>query len=103
MKILIFNQSWLKDELIKLGNEVLVVSVNDDADYKHTHFMDIRDLIKNLPNNFKPDRLLFLDNSAPLYLKGIEYVDIPMLFYSVDIHQHYMLHKLFNNIFDVCI
>lgn len=100
MKILIFNQNWFCNAFRECGDEVIHVSMRDDGDYKLSYFMDIADIIKSLPNNFKPDRILFLDNSAPLYMKGLENIDIPMLFYSVDIHQHYTLHKLLNNVFD---
>lgn len=100
MKILLINQNWFKDEWREDGDEVYSVGMTEGFDYRLRSVLDIRDIFKKLPNNFVPDRIVFLDNSAPIYISGLDDIDIPTVFYSVDIHQHYSLHRAYYSLFD---
>lgn len=51
-------------------------------------------------NGFTPDVIVWLDNSAPLLLTGLEDCRIPIIFYSVDTQHHYELHSCLALAFD---
>ncbi len=100
MNILLVNQIWFKDEWQKDGDVVFTVGTTSDFDYKMEFCMNIKDIITKFPNNFIPDVIVVFDNSAPLYIIGLEDMDVPVIFYSVDIHHHYELHSYLYHVFD---
>ncbi len=55
--------------------------------------ISISDLLAQLPHSFSPDRIVWLDNSAPNTVVGLEDCEIPSLMYSVDTHHHYLRHS----------
>ena len=63
--------------------------------------MHLDSLLKLLPAGWEPDRILVLDNSAPLWLDGLATTDIPTAFYSVDTHHHARLHAHLCDLFDL--
>lgn len=50
--------------------------------------------------SFTPDYLVFFDNSAPISVAGLDTVNIPTLFYSVDTHHHFEHHIYLGLLFD---
>src|SRR5690606_12209245 len=40
------------------------------------------------------------DNSAPIIVDGLEEVEVPTLFYSIDTHHHYDFHRYLAHVFD---
>jgi hypothetical protein len=101
VKILILNQDWFAEELRLIGHEVLTCGVSEHLDVVIPHALHhIDSIIKLLPNGFHPDRIIWLDNSSPLLLQGLEESDIPIIFYSVDTQHHYELHSYLARCFD---
>jgi len=101
MRILLINQTWFSNELRSLGHEVLSVGNSRHLDHVTTGpIMHIDQLLRSLPNGFTPDRIVWLDNSAPMGVVGIEDCDIPTLFYSIDTHHHYVIHSHLASCFD---
>lgn len=105
MRILIINQNWLAPELRLLGHEVLTAGSGDHFDYQLAlGIRHIDSLLASLPNGFKPDRIVWHDNSAPLMILGLEDCSIPSLMYSVDTHHHSYLHSHLADCFDhICV
>jgi glycosyltransferase involved in cell wall biosynthesis len=94
MRVLIFNQSWFADELRSAGHEVMVVGFGRDFpvrfDYSALH---IDTILKKLPQEFEPDVILLHDESSPWFVAGLDETSVPVVFYSVDTHHHYALHR----------
>lgn len=101
MKILLLNHDWLAQELRDLGHEVVTAGFN-------TPHLNVKvpapelafdEILKMLP--FRPDRIVCWDDSALQWFVGIEHVQIPTAFYSVDVHHHHQWHPQFGAMFDV--
>lgn len=101
MNILLLNQTWFADELRAMGHAVLTCGTSYHLEHQlqgALHHID--GVLASLPGGFKPDRIVWLDNSAPVTIMGLEDCDIPILFYSVDTHHHYDLHSHLAECFD---
>jgi len=59
---------------------------------------DINEIINLAP--WKPDLIFIGDNSFPILFTGLESIDIPTLWYSVDTHLH-QWHIFYSGIFDI--
>lgn len=102
LNILVLNQTWFVDELRSLGHRVVSAGWTDrdfDIQFKFpaTPFNEI---LKTLPSGFKPERIVYLDDSGPLSVMGLSDVNVPTLFYSVDAHHHSWWHGPFCAVFD---
>jgi hypothetical protein len=94
VRILLLNQDWWANELRELGHEVMSCGDFPHLDAKPIiPYPHINTLIEHLPHKFSPDVIIWLDNSAPLFLQGLEDCDIPIVLYSVDTHHHSFLHS----------
>lgn len=101
MRILLLNQDWFKRELTELGHEVLSCGFQEHMDVRiSSPLMHIDSILLMLPNSFKPEVIVWLDNSAPILFTGLEESDLPCIFYSVDTHHHAELHGLIGHMFD---
>ncbi|NLF25631.1 MAG: glycosyltransferase family 1 protein [Deltaproteobacteria bacterium] len=101
MKLLLINQDWFADEFRAAGHEVLTCGVREHLQVRLTQpFEPIHNLIARLPGGFRPDRLIVYDESAPILISGVEDSEVPSLFYSVDIHHHFNVHKYLGHVFD---
>ncbi len=101
MKILLLNQSWFSQEFRGAGHEVITAGLSPDLDVPIARpGLHIDSVITSLPNGFRPDRIVWLDNSAPPMFGGLEECDTPIVFYSVDTHHHFELHSYIAQIFD---
>ncbi len=101
MKILLINHCWFADIWRAQGHEVWSCGLLPGVDYMAPlPLVHIQHLIDKSPFNGPPDRIVVLDNSAPLVFTGLEDLDIPTLFYSVDVQHHYDLHRYLYNVFD---
>ena len=101
MRILLINQNWFANDLRQMGHDVLSVGVAAHLDVQVSNpIIHIDTLLQSLPNGFYPDRIVWLDNSAPMTILGIEDCCIPTVFYSVDTHHHVANHTLLMHAFD---
>ena len=102
LSILLLNQPWFADELRQLGHKVITAGWSSGL--VDLHFgvpgMTIEELIAQLPPEFEPDVLVYLDDSGPVGVTGLERLNIPSVFYSVDAHHHFSWHKHFAQLFD---
>ncbi len=101
MQILLINQNWFAAELKQMGHEVLTVGTASHLDiHLSSPLIHIDSLLRQLPEHFAPDRIVWFDNSAPMTILGIEDCPIPSVLYSVDTHHHCASHSLLANSFD---
>lgn len=101
MKILLLNQDWFASELRDMGHEVVVCGIADHMEVKLAPTMyHIDHILGEILGGFAPDVIVWLDNSAPLLIIGLEHCTIPMVFYSVDTQHHHELHSYLAHAFD---
>lgn len=103
MNILVFNQDWFVDDWRKAGHSVYSMGVmgGDHLDIRvKMPMLHIDRLIELIPDNWRPDRIVIHDNSAPVLISGLEETKIPVLYYSVDTHHHHDLHVYYGHLFD---
>lgn len=101
MKILLLNQDWFAAEMRSLGHEVISAGIAAHLDVVLPRpVVHIDSVIESLPNGFIPDKILWLDNSAPLLFTGFDETKIPVAMYSVDTHHHFDLHSYIAHLFD---
>lgn len=103
MKILLLNQDWFKEEFQAHGHEVVSCGTATHLDVVlPTPCLDVTTVISEFLGGFEPDVILWLDNSAPLFLTGLDETAIPTAMYSVDTHHHAAIHRYLAHIFDLC-
>lgn len=101
MKILILNQTWFAPELRSFGHDVITCGLGPESDHRLTHpCHHINDLIGSLPGRFRPDAVIWLDDSSPVSFFGMEDLDVPTIFCSIDTHHHWELHSRLAHCFD---
>lgn len=95
LSILLLNHVWFADELTRRGHRV--VTIGWDRDDLHLKLRQagtsIQQVLEKLPRGFKVDRVVYFDDSRPLGLSGLEDLEVPSIFYSVDAHHHVGWHK----------
>ncbi|MFN8388684.1 MAG: glycosyltransferase [Bdellovibrionota bacterium] len=102
LSILLLNHGWFAPELRALGHRVLTAGwAHSSYDVPFARLTHIRDLIASLPGGFVPDRIVYFDDSHSVSVLGLETIDIPALFYSIDAHHHLYWHTRFAALFDV--
>jgi hypothetical protein len=101
VNILLLNQDWFATELRTLGHTVrtcgtaLHLDVVLNLPLNHLEKVLAEDL-----NGFAPDIIIWLDDSAPLMLCGLEDATVPVVYYSVDSHHHHEMHGRLAAAFD---
>lgn len=101
MNILVLNQDWFVEEWRAAGHSVYSCGLASHLDIiVETPLLHIDSVINLLPNQFRPDVIVVLDNSSPIIFTGFEETNIPTVFYSVDTHHHVDYHKYLADLFD---
>lgn len=101
LNILLCNYGWWQNELRELGHNVFTVSwLAPGSKLNIPRLFSFKEILSELPADFKPDCLVYFDDSYPLSIVGLEEVDIPKLFYSVDVQHHHQWHKHVGGMFD---
>lgn len=101
MNILLLNQNWFANELRSMGHTVLTCGTAPHLEHRiPSNLIAIDDLLRGLPHGFSPDRIVWLDNSAPCLIVGLEDCPIPKVLYSVDTHHHHQRHSFLAASFD---
>lgn len=102
LSILLLNQSWFAQCLRDQGHHVLSLGwKGSDTDHLFdTPGQHIQELLSSI-KPFVPDVLLYLDDSRPVGVLGLEELDIPTIYYSVDAHHHATWQRYFSAAFDL--
>ncbi len=101
MRILVLNQDWFVEEFRQAGHEVVTCGLNKHLDIPlEVPLIHLDSIIKEGMEGKAPDRILVLDNSAPIVVEGLAETNIPIAFYSVDTHHHGHLHGNLCQVFD---
>jgi len=103
LSILVLNQLWLVEELRQMGHRVVTAGWQNngyDVQFKVPQ-ISVEELEALLPRGFVPDRIVYMDDSAPIGVHGLERLSIPSVYYSVDAHHHSYWHRYFGATFDL--
>lgn len=104
MKILAINQDWFAEELRGLGHEFRSVGISKHLDVVlERPLIELTTILEDRLNGYEPDRIVVFDNSAPVYVDGIDRAPYPTFFYSVDVHHHLQLHLSLARVFDATV
>lgn len=94
MRILLLNQNWFADEWRKAGHTVISCG---RYPYLDVHIPDkvfhIQDVLTDYFSGFEPDRIVIYDDSSPITFAGLDDLEVPLFFYSVDTHHHFEMHR----------
>jgi len=90
------NQDWFARELREAGHKVTTCGMATNLEIIFDQpLIPISQVIEENLGGKEPDLIIFHDNSAPIVFTGIDACEIPFLFYSVDTHHHFELHRAF--------
>lgn len=102
MRILIFNQDWFAKQWREAGHEVVTAGPFDNLDYKlKTPLLHVDAVARDCGLSGPPDLIVYLDNSMPLSVIGLEQTSVPTIFYSVDAQHHIHWHKYLGAVCDL--
>ena len=94
MNVLLINQYWFAKEWREDGHRVVSIGrypyLDVNVPYGISHINHI--LGYYLPD-FSPDVVVIYDDSTPLSIFGLDELNVPILFYSVDTHHHFERHR----------
>ncbi|RMH36206.1 MAG: hypothetical protein D6690_07050 [Nitrospirae bacterium] len=102
MNILILGFPILKLAFEQLGHSVKTCTTDGAGDLWVPEFPTTMDqLMKTLPLQWSPDAIVLMDEStAPMYL-GLERLEMPVLWYTIDSHLHLHWHRAYSAVFDI--
>lgn len=102
MKILSFQQDWLVPELRSLGVDARSGGFRPHLEFQFsTPGMTLEAALAELPADFRPDAVVFWDDSNPIRLTGLDQSPLPLVFYSVDTHHHSVYHRHLSLLMDL--
>ncbi|GEM_PF-876409 len=108
MRILTLGGKMLTDALRRHGHEVMHLGLPGTAGHPQDHETklfhhpeNVRTLLRDLAEAFRPDWILQVDDSTPLAHAGLEALPFRKAWYAVDSHLHMDWHRHFAPLFDV--
>jgi hypothetical protein len=100
MNLLFFNQDWFADWFRQAGHRVVTCGLTHQLDVVlESPVQNIHYVLQRMPD-FKPDAIVYLDNSSPLTIMGLGDCEIPVIFYAVDTHHHLDMHRALHHFVD---
>ena len=100
MKILVLSTVRCEVALQELGHEVVTCSFMNPSDLTpDTLPCSIHTVLKALP--WEPDVILLGDESLLPQFVGLEFIDVPLVWYAQDAHIHETWHPTYAALFDV--
>jgi hypothetical protein len=85
-----------------LGHDVIAVTQDQYSEVKVERFpVGIHHVLSALPGGWEPDLVVLGDGSSyPMFL-GLEFLQIPLMWYAIDSHIHVGWHRAYAAVFDV--
>lgn len=95
MRIAVFNQDWFVQEWREAGHDVKTFGRYQHLDNRPPLLSHFDTVFWGVDPGYRPDVIVIHDDSSPFTYRGFEHTDIPVVFYSVDSHHHYLMHAAF--------
>lgn len=101
MNILLLGYPALTSAFQELGHDVLTCTTDQAGDvWVPTFPVPIEHVLQALPSGWSPDFVFLMDESTePMYL-GLERLEVPTAWYTLDAHLHLHWHKAYAAVFD---
>ena len=101
MNVLLLGFPVLKAAFLQCGHDVLTCTTDQSGDIWIDEFpVSMKKILQALPGDWNPDLVLLMDESTePMYL-GLERLDVPLAWYTIDAHLHLDWHKAYTSVFD---
>ena len=101
MNILLLGFPVLKSAFVECGHEVLTCTTDQTGDVWISEFpVAIDEVLNALPQGWQPDLIFLMDESTEPMFLGLEGLDIPLAWYTIDSHLHLHWHKAYAAVFD---
>lgn len=101
MKILLLGFPILKEAFLENGHDVLTCTTDQCGDIWVEEFPISMDrVLRALPSEWNPDLVLLMDESTEPMFLGLEHVESPTAWYTIDAHLHLHWHKAYAAVFD---
>lgn len=102
MNILHLGNPYFVHDFRELGHEVVHVSFDGSGEVRlDTYPVGLRDITARLPPAWRPDLVLLGDQSAFPRVIGLEFLDVPLVWYAIDAHLHLSWHMQYAAVFDL--
>jgi hypothetical protein len=102
MKILMLGNAYWRTDFQELGHEVLTLTPEGDGDLRVQGYpASIYEVLEALPYGWNPDLVLTGDASTYPLVLGLEFLDLPLVWYAIDSHIHLPWHRAYAAAFDV--
>ena len=101
MNILLLGFPVLKSAFVESGHDVVTCTTDQTGDVWISEFpVGIDEVLAALPRGWQPDLILLMDESTEPMFLGLEGLDIPLAWYTIDSHLHLHWHKAYAAVFD---
>ncbi len=102
MRILHLGNPYFVDDLREFGHEVVHVSFDRTGDVRLDAYpVVMKDVLSRLSPGWGPDVVLLGDDSLFPRVVGLEFLDVPLVWYAIDAHVHLNWHLHYAPVFDV--
>ncbi len=102
MKILHLGNPYFVHDFRDLGHEVVQVSIGEPGDIQLMHYpVGLKEIMTRLPSGWRPDLVVLGDHSAYPWVVGLEFLDVPLVWYAIDSHLHLSWHTQYAAVFDL--
>ena len=101
MNILLLGFPVLKSAFVECGHDVVTCTTDQTGDVWIAEFpVAIDEVLAALPQGWEPDLILLMDESTEPMFLGLEGLDIPLAWYTIDSHLHLHWHQSYAAVFD---
>ncbi len=101
MNVLLLGFPVLKGAFLQCGHDVLTCTTDQSGDIWIDEFpVSINKVLQALPSDWNPDLVMLMDESTEPMFLGLERLDVPLAWYTIDAHLHLDWHKSYTSVFD---
>ncbi len=101
MKILLLGWPVLQRAFMQGGHDVVTCTTDQQGDIWIEAFpVPIEEVLEKLPLQWDPDLIVLMDESTEPMFLGLESLDIPLAWYTIDAHLHLHWHRDYAAVFD---
>jgi len=101
LRVLLVNQASFAAELRALGHTVFTAGwVDAPFDIRYSRLAHVDDILSQVPDGKGIDAVVYFDDSHSVSVRGLESLNIPSLFYTIDVHHHWRWHGWLSSLVD---
>lgn len=102
MRILILGNPHFRQDFEDMGHQVKCVTFDLHGEIRVPSLpTNMHCILSLLPQGWYPDLVIVADQSTHPLILGLEWLDVPLVWYAIDTHVHYVWHPAYASVFDV--